>query len=329
MRIYHSLSGFELHQDTCVTLGVFDGIHIGHQRLLRKAVDFARSRQLLSIALTFDLHPEVIINGVAPPLLSTTEEKLEFFRNFGIQMAVVAPFNHTLAQTSARDFVQRILLAKLKAKIIVIGLESTFGQGAHGNTASLTAMGEALGFQVEVVEQVMLDKIVVSSTAIREALLAGKMENAMKMLGRPYEISGPVIAGEGRGRKLGFPTANLAVPETKAIPPDGIYAGLAQIIGESGKTSLPEQKRESETDHLSVIYIGRRPTFAGQERVIEAHIMAPQESALELYGKSLRLAFISRLREDRSFSGEAELTAQMKIDAQQAASIVQDYYTQQ
>jgi riboflavin kinase / FMN adenylyltransferase len=322
MKIYRSLSELDLHQNTCVTLGVFDGIHIGHQRLLRKVVDLSRSRELLSVALTFDTHPDTIISGVTPPLLSTIEEKLEFFRDFGIKTAIVAPFDKKLAQTSAKDFIQRILLARLKAKIIVIGLESTFGQGAHGDAALLSTLGEALGFEVIVVEQMLLDNVLVSSTAIREAVLAGNMELAMKMLGRPYELSGPVVSGDGRGRTLGFPTANLALPEGKALPPDGIYAGLTQIIGDREQPARLGQKRELEADHLSVIYIGRRPTFAEGARVIEAHIL-DQEVALR--EQSLRLSFLARLREDRAFGGEAELVAQMKLDVQQAKAIIQAY----
>jgi len=324
MKVFRSLSGIKIDKNTCVTIGVFDGIHIGHQRLLRKVVDIAQSRGLLSVAFTFDRHPEAMIPGHTPPLLlSSTEEKLAFFRNFGLDVTVIAPFDNNLALTSARDFVKRILLAKLRAKCIVIGLESTFGKEAHGNAALLTTLGEEMGFQVMVTEQILLGETVVSSTAIREAIDAGDMEGAMKMLGRPYEVSGPVISGDGRGKELGFPTLNLPLPEGKVLPPDGIYAGLVQAVGENHTPSGRGQKREAARDYLAVLYIGNRPTFGGKERRIEAHI-CQKEFALE--AKQLRLSFISRLREDRTYASEEELVSQMKADAKRAAEMIANYY---
>jgi riboflavin kinase/FMN adenylyltransferase len=324
MKVFRSLDAIKLDKNSCVTIGVFDGIHIGHQRLLRKVVDIAHSRDLLSVAFTFDRHPESVIPGKAAPLLlTTTEEKLAFFQNFGIKAAVVAPFDNNLAQTSARDFVKRILLAKLKAKFLVVGLESTFGKDAHGNAALLTSLGEEMDFQVEVMEQITLGDNVVSSTAIREAIDGGDMEGAMKMLGRPYELSGPVVTGDGRGKELGFPTVNLSLPEGKVIPPDGVYAGLVQSIGETTERAGLGQKREAAWDHLSVIYVGKRPTFGGKERIIEAHIC---EEGFELSDKELRLAFIYRLREDRTFATKEELVVQMIEDAKQAFEMIANYY---
>jgi riboflavin kinase/FMN adenylyltransferase len=172
-------------------------------------------------------------------------------------------------------------------------------------------------------EQILLGDRVVSSTAIREAINAGDMESAMKMLGRPYELSGPVVTGDGRGKELGFPTVNLAPPEGKVIPPDGVYAGLVQAMGENSEPSGRGQRREAALDHLSVIYIGKRPTFGGKERVIEAHIC---EEEFELNDKQLRLALIYRLREDRNFATKEDLVVQMNEDAKQAFEIIANYY---
>jgi riboflavin kinase / FMN adenylyltransferase len=325
MRILHSLAGAEISEDTSITLGVFDGVHIGHQRLLKRVITIARERSLQSLAITFDPHPEAVLTkSGGPPLLTSVEEKLALFSELGVKNAVVLPFDRALANITARDFVSKILVKKLRARYIVAGPESHFGKGARGNPQLLERMGDELDFGFEVAPEVLLDGTPVSSTAIREALAAGELARATKMLGRPYRISGTVISGAGRGRDLGFPTANLPIPLKKALPPDGVYACIASLNEAPGQFDW--NVVNSPDGNVALVYIGSRPTFGGGERVIEAHIC---EEDLQLYNQELALYFISRLRGDIAFDTPEALIAQMVEDARQAFEVIGDFYSSQ
>jgi len=323
MKIFHALSSVEIEDESCLAMGAFDGVHVGHQKLLRRVVEVSRARGLLSLGLTFDPHPEALLSPKGgPPLLTTTEEKLSLFSELGLSTAVVAAFDRKLAGLPARDFVKRVLLTRLRARYLVAGPELTFGKGAEGNLSLLFALGKEMDFEVEVVEEVEREGEVVSSTAIRQAVLAGKMEKAAKMLGRPYRLAGRVVAGAGRGQALGFPTANLRPPDDKAIPPDGVYACTASVSDDSAQFAW--EGVGDPDGHVAVVYVGNRPTFGGGERVIEAHIC---EENLQLYGKQLGLYFFSRLRGDIAFGSAEELVHQMAQDAKQAFEIVGEYYS--
>ena len=325
MKIFRNLASVDIgEEDSCLILGVFDGVHIGHQRLLRRVAEVSRARGLLSMALTFDPHPEAVLSPKGgPPLITNLDEKLALFRELGLKAAVVLSFDRALANMPARDFVKKVLLSKLRADYIVAGPESTFGKGAKGNAALLQEMGEELGFHVEVIDEVVSNDQIVSSTAIRQAIQAGEMEQAAKMLGRPYRISGTVVTGAGRGQELGFPTANLSPPAEKVLPPDGVYACVAGV-GED----IPQCNWDVLNDpegHVAVVYIGKRPTFGGGERLIEVHLC---EEDLQLYGKELGVCFFSRLRGDITFASPEELVQQMVEDARQAFEVVGEYYSQ-
>ena len=323
MKVFHSLASIDVQDDSCLTMGVFDGIHLGHQRLLRRVVDIARARGIVPFVLTFDPHPEAVVSPQGgPPLLTTVEEKLALFREFGIKAVAVLPFDKGLAQTSARDFANRILIGKLHVAHMVVGIEATFGKGAHGTTSMLVNLGDELGFKVEVLEQVVLDNLVVSSTAIRTAILAGELEKAARMLGRPYRLTGTVISGAGRGKGLGFPTANIKPPADKALPLDGVYA--CAVFIDSDPANLKMDIDGDAEEHAAVVYIGTRPTFGGGERLIEAHLW---EQSLELTGKNIGIYFISRLRGDITFAHKEELVQQMAFDAQQAFELLSQYYS--
>ena len=323
MKIFHNLSSVEIDGESCLALGVFDGVHVGHQRLLKRVVDVSRSRGLTSLALTFNPHPEAVLSPKGGPLLLTnTEEKLALFKELGLKVAVVAPFDKHLANMSAQDFVDKILLNKLHANYIIAGPEATFGKGASGNAALLRDLGDEIGFHVEVMDDVVQDGLVVSSTAIRKAIAASNLEQAAKMLGRPYKISGTVIHGEGRGAELGFPTANMVPPAGKATPPDGVYACVAMVADNAPQ--LNWKMLNDPEAHVAVVYIGSRPTFGGGQRLIEVHIC---DEDLTLYGKELEVFFLSRLRGDMTFSGPEELVTQMVEDARQAFEIVGEYYS--
>jgi riboflavin kinase/FMN adenylyltransferase len=325
MKVFRSLASVRIEEDSCLAWGVFDGVHLGHQRLLRRVVDVANGRGILPLAVTFDPHPAALFSPQgAPPLLTTTEEKLELFRQFGIKTAFVVPFTQAFANMMARDFIKRILLDKLKARYVVVGIEASFGKGAHGTTAMLTTMGEQMGFQVELMEPVYLDKAVVSSTALREALSKGDVALALRMLGRPYRLSGTVVKGSGRGTSLGFPTANLRPPKDKVIPPDGIYACIIRFDDETAKADASEGDPTDE--HVAVVYIGHRPTFGGGDKFIEVHIC---EENLKLHGKQLEISFVSQLREDMTFSSGEALTQQMAQDARLAFERVSEFYSRE
>lgn len=314
MQSFNGLSTTEVSGNCCLALGVFDGVHIGHQRLLRRVVEVCRATGLLSLALTFEPHPESILSpGSGPPLLTTTEEKLTLFRRLGIKATVVAGFDRSLADMAAREFTKQILLGELHVKYVVVGPALTFGKGGEGDVSTLKAFGEEMGFQVEVVDEVESEGEVVSSTVVRQAVLAGDMEKAARMLGRPYRLFGPVITGAGRGRELGFPTANLQPPLDKVLPPDGVYSCLAVIGNDIPELSWKALKEKESA--IAAAYIGSRPTFGEGERLIEAYICGGN---LQLYGSMLDLYFLSRLRGDAAFPSAEDLVRQMNKDAEQA-----------
>ncbi|NIM06950.1 MAG: bifunctional riboflavin kinase/FAD synthetase [Armatimonadetes bacterium] len=323
MKSFFDLQSLDIKEECCLTLGVFDGVHVGHQRLLRSVVDISRARGLTSLVLTFDPHPEVILSPKGgPPLLTCTEEKLALFKELGLRIAVVARFEQALANMSARDFVKHILVGKLRAKHIVAGPELAFGKGRQGNACFLMMLREEMGFDVEVMEEIEREGEIVSSTAIRQAVLSGDMGKAAKMLGRPYQLSGPVVTGTGRGRKLGFPTGNLRPPADKALPPDGVYACVVSIGDD--KMQAGESMLNHPQGHTAVVYIGSRPTFGPGERLIEAHIC---DKKMQLDEKNLGIHFFIRLRGDITFSSSKELVRQMAQDTKQALEVMGKHFS--
>jgi len=323
MKVFHGLSEVKIAGESCLCMGAFDGVHVGHQALLKRVVSVSRARGLVSLVLTFDPHPEAVISPAGkPPLLTDTEEKLRLFRELGLEIAVVARFDRALANLRARDFVKKVLLKRLHGCYVIVGPESTFGKNGEGSAGLLKAASREMGFEVEVLEEARVQGEAVSSTVVRRAIMAGEMEKAAKMLGRPYRLSGRVIAGSGRGRWLGFPTANLHPPSEKALPPDGVYACLVSVKGRCAHWGRESQ--EAAEEHVGVVYIGTRPTFGGGERLIEAHIC---EENLDLSGEELAIGFISQLRGDRTFERAEELVQQMSVDTRRAFEVVGHYFS--
>ncbi len=283
---------------TVITVGTFDGIHRGHwavlQEIRRRALESGRR----SVLVTFHPHPLRIVRpDQAPPLLTTPAEKKEILAETGLDYAVFLSFNHILAAYSPRRFVEEILLGRLGVQELVIGYDHGFGQGRSGDVDTLRTIGEELGFVVDVVSPISSRDVPVSSSRIRNALLDGKVEVAQEGLGRPYCMRGLVIRGDGRGRKLGFPTANLRVPlNGKLIPPPGVYAvrgGLRRgVFG-------------------GALHIGPRPTFSGSPPTIELHLL---DFEGDVYGEEIRVEFIRHLREVRPFSSASALVEQLKSD---------------
>jgi riboflavin kinase/FMN adenylyltransferase len=306
MRVIQGLDR-QLRRPLCLALGVFDGLHLGHRKVIDTAVNWARRRPLAAGVLTFDPHPDAIINpSGAPGLLTTTEEKLALLREFEVSIAVVAGFDRALADMPAERFVRDVLVSRLRTRRVVVGEDWRFGAGGAGSSEVLRALGSELGFGVSVVPPVSVSGREVSSTRIRQLLLRGRLEAANELLGRPYGVAGRVVAGAGRGRNLGFPTANLDVPATKLIPADGVYACLAGL-----RKMRP-----------AVAYVGTRPTFeeAGDRRV-EVHLLERPRRG-DLHGGLLRVKMIARLRGDREFASAEALAAQMERDSVRAGALL-------
>lgn len=294
---------------TVITVGTFDGVHRGHWAVLQEIGRRARESGRRSVLVTFHPHPLKIVRpDDAPLLLTTPTEKKEILAETGLDYAVFLSFNHVLASYSPRRFVEEILLERLGVQELVIGYDHGFGKGRSGGVDTLRRIGEELGFAVDVVSPIQTGETPVSSTRIRRALLEGNVEDARKGLGRPYCVRGLVIRGDGRGRRLGFPTANLFVPMNgKLIPPPGVYAVNGCL-------------RQGVLD--GAIHIGPRPTFTGSAPTIELHLL---DFDGDLYGEEVRVEFIRHLREVRPFTSASALVDQLKFDVEAArASLAYD-----
>lgn len=282
-----------------VTVGTFDGVHLGHQDVLRRLVALAESRGLPSLLVTFAQHPlEVINSAVAPPLLTTHEEKLEILSQTGLRYAASIPFTPTLAALDAADFVSKVLIGEYRMTELLVGYDHGFGRGRMGDASVLLRLGEQHGFGVTVLPPVHSDGGGgISSTVIRRAVAAGEMRKAMHGLGRPFPLSGVVESGDRRGRLLGFPTLNIAAPGgRKLLPPDGVYAVRVQANG---------------GPFGGMMNLGGRPTFGDEGRRLEVHLF---DADGDWYGQKVRVDVIERLREVRAFPDVDALKGQLAMD---------------
>lgn len=291
-----------------VAIGNFDGVHQGHRALVQVVRTRAASEHGVATVLTFTPHPaRVFAPALAPPLITSLDRRLELLAEAGVEVAVVEPFTRAYAAIEAEDFVREVLGTRLGARHVVVGYDFTFGRGRRGSTELLERIGAELGMTVQVVPPVMADGLVCSSTKVREFVLEGRVEGAALLLGRPFEIIGPVVRGAGRGRGLGIPTANV-VTEAELLPKLGIYAGRATILdGEGG--GAPALR--------AAISVGSNPTFAGDGRVsVEAYLLDfdPAPFGGDIYGRRLRLEIVHRLRDERRFDSVEALVAQIHAD---------------
>ncbi len=281
---------------TCLTIGNFDGVHMGHAKLLQRVRDRAAAASLVSVALTFDPHPRrVLLGQAAPPAITSTEHKLECIEANGVQVAVVLPFTRELAGREPEDFVREVLVEGLSLKYLVIGYDYAFGRGRKGNFELLSALGQKYGFGVERLDPVIINGAVVSSTRIRDMVQAGEVWEARPLLGRFHQIRGIVVHGQKRGRKLGFPTANLALRD-ELVPLPGVYAVWVEVDG---------------VIRAGVANIGRNPTFGENEMSVEAHIL---DFKGKIYDRPIRVHFVQRIRAEKKFSGPDELSARIRED---------------
>lgn len=284
-----------------VTIGNFDGVHRGHRVLLRRVVDTAQARDLRAVAVTFDPHPAAILRpGTQPPRLQTVDDRLAALGDAGIDLVVVLAFTPQLAASSPERFVQQVLAGPLEARRVVVGTNFRFGHRAAGDVVTLVECGARRGVEVEAVTLLDLDGQPLSSSLVRRHLSDGNVEAAARALGRPYALRGQVVAGEGRGRTIGVPTANLDVAPDMALPADGVYAGHAK----SGDLVWP-----------AVTNVGVRPTFGGTTRTIEVHLL---DADVDLYGSTLQVAFAHRIRGEQRFSSAEELVARIAQDVIEA-----------
>lgn len=281
-----------------VTVGTFDGVHLGHRDLLDRVVARADERQVPSLLVTFEPHPLEVVNpSAAPLLLTSTEEKLQALAETGLDYAVVLPFTPALASLDAADFVDRVLLARCCMRELLIGYDHGFGRGRGGDVNLLRRLGEARGFAVEVVEAVSIDGMAVSSSAVRRAVSYGDLEEAARLLGRRYAFSGLVTRGEARGRLLGFPTLNVSLPSSrKLLPPTGVYAILVQ----SRRGSFG-----------GMMNLGPRPTFGDATVLLEVHLF---DAEGDWYRENVRVEFVRWLRDTVRFDSAEALVAQLRRD---------------
>lgn len=289
---------WEVATPTAATVGVFDGVHLGHRRVLGDLV--ADAGELVPAVITFAQHPlSILVPERAPLMLTDVDQRIEQFQALGIGLAGILNFPD-IRDLPAKEFSERVLCDALQVKRVVVGADFRFGRGREGDAAFLGAEGERLGFDVEVVDMFGALDGIVSSTRIREVLLAGDVEAAAEMLARPYQLNGVVVEGERRGRDLGFPTANLEIESKRLIPANGVYAGWA----------LVDKER-----HPSAINIGVRPTFSETERRVEAHLLDYEG---DLYGEKLAVDFVARLRSEQKFDGIDALRSQIAQDVEAA-----------
>ncbi len=282
-----------------ITQGTFDGVHLGHQHVLKQVVNLAKSYSKPSLLITFHPHPRLVIDpkNTSIKLLSSIEEKAKKILEMGIDYVLVLSFTHEISQFSPREFVNEILVKKLNVECMVVGYDHRFGKNRSGGFEELTNLATEFNFDVKEIDASEIEEIAVSSTRIRKALNSGNLESANELLGRPYILSGTVVKGKQLGRQLGFPTANIQIDEpNKLIPPNGVYIGYT-LIGE--------------TKYKIMLNIGVRPTVDGTTQTIEAHIL---DFNNDIYNQQITLFLVQFLREEQRFNGLDALKIQLQKD---------------
>lgn len=302
MRVLRGFGGIDAGAvDAAVSIGNFDGVHRGHQAVIRSAVAAAGDIGGTSVVCTFDPHTRVFLHPQHPPrLLESLEQRIEAIGELGVDVLVVIPFDRRVARTPRETFLEDFLIGSIGARQLHVSKDFTFGAGGLGNVAYLQRMAPEHGFTVTVVPAVLAGGDPISSSRIRDAIAAGRLEEASELLGRPFALSGVVVAGEGRGVGLSAPTANLDVGD-RFLPPRGVYVSEARVDGDS---------------FAAVTNVGVRPTFDdGDDVTVETHLL---EGNADLYGKRISVAFLKRLRDERRFEDADALAAQIRADVEAA-----------
>jgi riboflavin kinase/FMN adenylyltransferase len=307
MKIYQGLTDFHPPKNPVVTSGTFDGLHLGHQKILNRLQELAKSKEGETVLLTYWPHPRLVLqpNSNSLRLLSTFSEKVNLLREMGIDHLIILPFTEEFSQMSSEEFIGKILIDKIQTKTLVIGYDHKFGKNREGSFEYLQAHSNLFGFEIEEISRQDVDELGVSSTKIRNALTQGDIKTATKYLGRPYEISGLIVLGQQIGRSIGFPTANIKVEDQyKLLPRDGAYAVHVQVKG---------------IRYKAMLNIGDRPTVEGDKKTIEAHLIDFQG---DLYGLELTIYFEAFLREEKKFDSLEALKNQLMLDREQAIFIL-------
>ncbi|MFC5623509.1 bifunctional riboflavin kinase/FAD synthetase [Algoriphagus winogradskyi] len=307
MKIYEGLSDFPKLSNAVVTSGTFDGVHLGHQKILHRIRELARSVNGETVLITFWPHPRLVLypNEHNLRLLSTFEEKAKLLRQFGIDHLVTIPFTKEFSQLSSQDFIESVLIDTIQTKKLVIGYDHRFGKNREGSFEYLKAHHKQYGFDLEEISRKDVEDIGVSSTKIRHALETSDVATAINYLGRPYELNGLVIKGQQIGRSIGFPTANIHIPnDYKLIPKDGVYAVEALVNGSLYKAMLN---------------IGNRPTVNGTKKTVEANLFDFQG---DLYDKQITIYIKAFLREEKKFDGLEALKQQLFLDQRNAKNLL-------
>lgn len=300
MQIHKGLDSLPVLQHAVLTIGTYDGVHAGHQAIIQRINEIAKAVEGESVVLTFDPHPRLVLqpDNKDLKLISTISEKIELFENFGLEHLVITPFSKDFAAMDAADYVEQVLVKKFRPKVIVIGYDHRFGKGRKGDIELLRKLGPKWGYTVEEISVQTIDEISVSSTKVRNALLEGDIRSANQLLAHPFVLCGQVVHGDQIGRTLGFPTANIHVPDPhKLIPPPGVYAVRVQV------------KNRNLDGVLSISF---RPTITDSgELRIEVYILDFNE---DIYGENIRLTFVDHIRADAKFDSLEELIEQMNKD---------------
>jgi riboflavin kinase/FMN adenylyltransferase len=303
MLVEEELAEFSPEKETLLTIGVFDGVHLGHKYLISQLKEKAGHQNLQSGVVTFRQHPlEVISPGTELPYLTSISEKVSLLKNEGVEVVATLSFTPELAELSAEQFTG-LLQKYLRMRGLIIGPDFSLGKNREGNADTLKKLGEKMGFNVTVVHPVELDGEVVSSTAVRDALAVGDIKRVIKLMGRPFRLQGSVTVGDGRGKELGYPTANLEIDSPQSLLPEGVYATRTYIGDKAYK---------------SITNIGKRPTFGSNGRTVETYILGYQGN---LYGREIKIDFLDMLRGEKRFDSVEELKKQIAEDVERVKAI--------
>ncbi|MBD3750352.1 MAG: bifunctional riboflavin kinase/FAD synthetase [Sphingobacteriales bacterium] len=325
MQIYHHINDFKPLENAVVTIGTFDGVHLGHQKIIHKLVEKAKMLNGESVILTFFPHPRMILNPADHQLkmINTMAEKANLLNDLGVDHLIITPFTRDFSNQTAEEYIREVLIKQIGMKAMVIGYDHRFGKDRSGNLSDLLHFGERYCYEVDEIPEQDIDDLAVSSTRIRNALAVGNVDAAHELMGHPYALTGKVIRGDQIGRTLGYPTANLFVEEGyKLIPSDGIYAVTVEIQESKNKNQEIQNPFDPIYSKLltsnsklyhGMAYIGHRPTINGMSQNIEVNIF---DFTKDIYHQTLKMVFLHFIRHDVKFEGLEKLKEQLAIDKQ-------------
>ena len=300
MRIFDNLKSYSSEKESILTIGTFDGVHIGHNKILKRLIQDSKKNNLSSLVMTFFPHPRMILNKSHEiKMIDTIDEKINLLEKTGLDNLIIHPFDNNFSKIRAKEFVEEILVKKLKIKEIIIGYDHKFGKDREASVEDLKKFGKDYMFTVKEIPAQEIDSIAISSTKIRNAILNGEIEKCNKFLGRNFILTGKVVYGDGLGKKIDFPTANIEIKETyKIIPKNGVY--------------LVKTKINSNT-YFGMMNIGIRPTVGGRNKSLEIHFFNFKDN---IYGKNVSIEIIKKIRDEKKFSSIDQLKIQLKKDEQ-------------